>query len=171
MSNSIKYVTKVVILIVYILIIFFILHHHYVEAGECAARVYYIPLGRWDYILISLIGIIMLFLSRYIITTSKKFRALEILIYASLITATLILGNDILASRTIDWPETYKVKPLKWSLKVEQTVELNLTIPAFGAIPFGNLARFRSAIWRNFVRPFGAIPENFLIIEGKELAM
>ena len=80
MSNSIKYVTKVVILIVYILIIFFILHHHCVEAGECAARVYYIPLGRWDYILISLIGIIMLFLSRYIITTSKKFRALEILI-------------------------------------------------------------------------------------------
>lgn len=31
-----------------------------------------------------------------------------------------------------------------------QIYELNLTIPAFGAIPFGNLAQFRSAIWRNF---------------------
>lgn len=30
-----------------------------------------------------------------------------------------------------------------------QIYELNLTIPAFGAISFGNLAQFRSAIWRN----------------------
>lgn len=108
-NNSTKYIVKLFIFIAYLLILLFILHHHYVETGECAVRVYYNPLGRWDYYLILIVGIIMLFLSRYIIPTAKKLRAIEILIYASLITATLILGNDILASRTIDWPETYRV--------------------------------------------------------------
>lgn len=80
--------------------------------GECAARIYYYPLGRWDYILILLVGIILLSLSLYFIHTSLRMRIIEGLLYLCIIITTLTLGNDILASRTIDWPETYHIQPL-----------------------------------------------------------
>lgn len=97
MSSSIKFITKIFILIVYIITILLILYHHYVEVGECATRVHYYPLGRWDYILIPLVGIIMLFLSMYITPASKVLKAIGITIYASLIIATLRWGNFLLS--------------------------------------------------------------------------
>lgn len=100
-------IIKIFWLIIFLLTIIFILYHHYVEAGECATIVYYYPLGRRDYILIPLIGIIMLSLSLYFIPVSKKFRVTEVFIYVSLILITIIRGNDLLASRTIDWPDKY----------------------------------------------------------------
>ena len=102
---------KVGILIVLLLIYLYILESHYVAMGECVARIYYYPLGRWDYILIPFVGIIMLSISLYFIHTSLKMRVLEMLVYSSIIITTLIWGNDILASRTEDWPDTYKVQP------------------------------------------------------------
>lgn len=91
----------------------FILESHYVAMGECAARIYYYPLGRCDYILIPLVGIILLFISLYFIKTSIKMRIIEGIMYSCIIVTTLIWGNDILASRTEDWPETYKVEKLR----------------------------------------------------------
>lgn len=41
-------------------------------------------------------------------------RVLEVLVYSSIIISTLIWGNDILASRTEDWPEVYKVKSVDY---------------------------------------------------------
>ena len=79
--------------------------------GECAARIYYYPLGRWDYTLIPLVGIILLSLSLYFIHTSLKMKIIEGLLYSCIIITTLIFGNDILASRTIDWPDIYHVQP------------------------------------------------------------
>lgn len=111
-SSSIKYIAKIFLLIAYLLIILFILHHHYVETGECALRVYYYPLDRQDYALITIIGMMMLSLSLYNLQCSKMLRAIEMLIYASFIIAILMWGDDILASRTIDWPESYKVEKL-----------------------------------------------------------
>lgn len=113
MSSSIKCITKIFILIVYLLTILFILYHHYVEVGECTLRVYYYPIDRRDYILITTIGIIMLSLSLCLLHCSPKTEAIEMFIYASIIIATLMWGNKILASRTIDWPETYKVEKLE----------------------------------------------------------
>jgi hypothetical protein len=63
--------------------------------------------------LITTIGIIMLSLSLCLLHCSQKLGAIEMFIYASIIIATLMWGNEILASRTIDWPETYKVEKLK----------------------------------------------------------
>lgn len=111
MSNSVKVVLKLFILLAYIFIILFILENHYVAMGECAARIYYYPLSRWDYIFIPLVGIIMLFLSLYYIHISLKMRVVEVFIYVSIIIFTLICGNNILASRTIDWPEEYHPIP------------------------------------------------------------
>ena len=99
---------------VYLITILFILESHYVAMGECAAWVYYYPLVRCDYLLIPLMGIVLLSISLYIIHTSKKLRIIEVFIYASIIIATLFWGNDILASRTVDWPETYKVKSIDY---------------------------------------------------------
>ena len=92
-------------------IIIFTLESHYVAMGECAARIYYYPLGRWDYFSIPLVGIITIALSLYFIRTSLRMRFIEVLVYSSIIITTLIWGNDILASRTEDWPNTYKVQP------------------------------------------------------------
>lgn len=96
----------------YLIAILFILESHYVAMGECAARVYYYPLGRCDYLLILLVGIVLLSISLYLIHTSQRLRIIEIFIYANIIIATLLWGNDILASRTVDWPDTYKVEKL-----------------------------------------------------------
>lgn len=112
MRNSVKFVIKIFILIVYLIAVLFILESHYVAMGECAVRIYYYPLGRCDYLLIPLVGIVMMSISLYLIHTSKRFRIIEISIYTGIIIATLLWGNDILASRTEDWPETYKVEKL-----------------------------------------------------------
>ncbi len=112
MSSSIECITKIFILIVYLLTILFILYHHYVEVGECATRVYYYPLGRWDFFLIPLVGTVMLSISLYLIPDSIRLRIIEVFIYVSIIITTLLWGNDILASRTIDWPDTYHAQPL-----------------------------------------------------------
>ena len=112
MSSSIECITKIFILIVYLLTILFILYHHYAEVGECATRVYSYPLGRWDFFLIPLVGTVMLSISLYLIPDSIRLRIIEVFIYVSIIITTLLWGNDILASRTIDWPDTYHAQPL-----------------------------------------------------------
>ena len=101
------------IFIAYIIILAFILNSHYIEFGECAIRVYYCPLDRWNYVMIAFIGITMLISSLHYIRTNKYVRWLECSIYSTIIIITIVFGNSILASRTIDWPETYKVKPIE----------------------------------------------------------
>lgn len=113
MSNSVKFFLKILILLLYLIILLFLLENHYVAIGECAVRIYYHTIGRWDYILIPLVGIIMLFLSLYYIHISLKIRAVEVFIYTSIITFILICGNNILASRTEYWPEVYQVKSVE----------------------------------------------------------
>lgn len=54
----------------------------------------------------------MLSLSLYLLQCSKKLRAIEMFIYVSIIIAILMRSDNILASRTIDWPEIYKVEKL-----------------------------------------------------------
>lgn len=100
---------KLFCLIFFLLAILFILENHYVAIGECAAWVYYYPLDRWDYVVIPLVGFVILSLSLYCIHTSLKMRVIEAFIYVSIIIFTLTCGNNILASRTIDWPEVYHV--------------------------------------------------------------
>lgn len=113
MNNSVKSVVKILILLIYLTIIIFILESHYVAIGECAARIYYYPLGRWDYILRPLVGIILLSLSLSLIHTTIKMRIIEGILYSCIIIITIVCGNDIFASRMCDWPETYKVKSVE----------------------------------------------------------
>ncbi|WP_289647123.1 hypothetical protein [uncultured Muribaculum sp.] len=119
MSNSVKILVKSFILLVYIFVILSILESHYVAMGECAARIYYYPLGRWDYILIPLVGIILLSLSLYFIHTSPKMRIIEWLLYSCIIITTLIWGNDLLASPTIDWPDQYHPTSYNMEKRIE----------------------------------------------------
>lgn len=86
---------------------------HYVAFGECAARLYYKPLDVTDYILLLIVGIVLLSISLRYIRTNKAVRYIEVSIYSIIMMFILVFGNEILASRTIDWPETYKVQPLE----------------------------------------------------------
>lgn len=101
------------ILILYLIIIDIILSSHYVELGECAARIYYKPLSITDYILLPILGITLVSISLRYIRTNKAVRYIEVSIYSIIIMLTLVFGNEILASRTIDWPETYQVQPIE----------------------------------------------------------
>lgn len=107
MTNSVKCLIKESILSVYLIILFFILNNHYFEMGECAAIVYFHPLGCYDYILIPLVGIFMLSISWKLVPTHRFHRVIEALIYVSIIIFTIIWGNEILASITINWPHKY----------------------------------------------------------------
>lgn len=118
MSNSVKFVIKIFILIVYLIALILILESHYVAKGECVARIYYYPLGRCDYLLIPLAGIVMLSISLFSISTSKKFRAIEVFIYAVVISVTLLYGNVLLASKTINWPEEYHPSPVQKNMQI-----------------------------------------------------
>ncbi len=86
---------------------------HYVALGDCAARVYYKPLDVTDYILFPIVGIACVFISLRYIRTNKAVRYIEVAIYSIIIMFILVFGNEILASRTIDWPETYQVAQIK----------------------------------------------------------
>ncbi len=90
-----------------------ILSSHYVELGECAARVYYKSFDVTDYILLLIAGIVLLSISLRYIRTNKAVRYIEVSIYSIIIMFILLFGNKILASRTIDWPETYQVQPIE----------------------------------------------------------
>ena len=116
MNRITQYIIKGCILITYLIILAYILNSHYIEYGECASRVYYYSLDRWDFVVIGVIGITILLSSLHYIRTNKYQRWLECSIYSSIIIITIVFGNSILASRTIDWPETYKVKPVENSL-------------------------------------------------------
>lgn len=83
------------------------------ELGECAARVYYKPLSVTDYILFPIVGITLVSISLRYIRTNKTVRYIEVSIYSIIIMFTIVFGNKILASRTIDWPETYQVQPIE----------------------------------------------------------
>lgn len=92
------------------MIIVFILNSHYVKMGECVSSVYYCPLDSWDSVIIALIGIIMLIFSIHFIGSNKYQKWLECSIYCSIIFITIVFGNSIIASRTIDWPDKYKAR-------------------------------------------------------------
>ncbi len=119
MNRTIRYIIKGCILIAYLIILAFILNSHYIESGECALRVYYYPLDRCDYVMIALIGITMLLSSLHYIRTNKYLRWLESSIYCSIIIITIVFGNSIIASRTIDWPDKYHPTSYNMEKRIE----------------------------------------------------
>lgn len=101
------------LMFLFIIVSYIIFMSHYVALGECAARVYYKPLDVTDYILFPIVGIACVFISLRYIRTNKAVRYIEVAIYSIIIMFILVFGNEILASRTIDWPETYQVQPIE----------------------------------------------------------
>ncbi len=112
--NKIRaYIAKMCLMFLFIIVSYIIFISHYVELGECAARVYYKPLDVTDYILLLIVGFVLLSISLRYIQTNKAVRYIEVSIYSIIIIFTIVFGNEILASRTIDWPETYQVQPIE----------------------------------------------------------
>lgn len=104
----------------FIILISLYLSRHYISFGECAARVYYMPLGVPDSIILPIAGIVLVFISLQYIRTNKAVKYIEASIHTIIIILTLVFGNEILALRTIGWPETYQVQ----SIEILNTVNI-----------------------------------------------
>lgn len=116
MKNILKtWFKKSLILALCWVTIMFMLCFKYVSEGECAAIVYYLPMGILDYVYIFLIGSIFMFVS-YCFTKKTSSRTdfwIEGLIYIVGIVLICYFGNDILASREVEWPHHYHPTPYK----------------------------------------------------------
>ena len=104
---------KGVTFLLFLLSIAYLLGSKYIEEGECAAILYYIPLSLKDYCTI-IISACSAFGLSYLLTKgniNNRVLMLEALIYTILVVMLCIYGNNILASVEVNWPHTYHPKP------------------------------------------------------------
>ena len=107
-------VIKLLIFIAVVVALALTLSTNYVSVGQCAVTTYYKPIDIWNILLFSVITGAGFFISAYTIGSSKlKERVIMAVLYAGLLCLVTLFGNDILGSRTIDWPQEYKVQPIK----------------------------------------------------------
>ncbi len=107
------WIKKLSIFCIFILGVMYYLSTKYVETGECAIIVYYIPMSWIDYVVITAIGIISILLSHFFARneTNQKWLLFEISIYSIVIILLCVLGNDILAMTEYNWPHNYNPAP------------------------------------------------------------
>ena len=86
----------------------------YVENGECAVIVQYNPLGACGKMMLFTIGFI--FFSLFFLLRRGKDKFLKWIVSILYLTYFLIItifANEILESRTIDWPQEYHPQPIE----------------------------------------------------------
>ena len=85
----------------------------YISEGECVSLVYYLPFQWYDYVLLFLLGLTFVGLS-VILTKkqqSKKYKIIEVAIYAVIVVLICYFANDILGSAEYNWPHRYSPAP------------------------------------------------------------
>lgn len=100
---------KGVTFLLFLLSIAYLLGSKYIEEGECAAILYYIPLSLKDYCTI-IISACSAFGLSYLLTkgnVNKRVLMIEVFLYAIIVAMLCIYGNNILASVEVNWPQTY----------------------------------------------------------------
>lgn len=115
---------KILIFAIYLCLCIYFLNTHYIEIGECAALVYYIPITLKGRLIFVLLGVTCAGVTTYIsLIHSNKYGAvvMELLLYIASTIIICCFSNDILGSRTIYWPHIYKVQPTT-ILKVEHPI-------------------------------------------------
>ena len=85
----------------------------YIETGECAIMVYYIPMSWIDYVVMNAIGFLSILISCLFTRNeiNKKWLLFEISIYSIVIVHLCVLGNEILAMIEYNWPHNYNPAP------------------------------------------------------------
>lgn len=104
---------KGVTFLLFLLSIAYLLGSKYIEEGECAAILYYIPLSLKDYCTI-IISAFSAFGLSYLLTKgnlNKRVLMIEVFLYTIIVAVLCIYGNNILASVEVNWPHTYHPKP------------------------------------------------------------
>ena len=104
---------KGVVFMLFLLFIAYLFGKKYIEEGECAAILFYMPLSLKDYCAI-IISACTAFGLSYLLTKgniNNRVLMLEALIYTLLVVMLCIYGNNILASVEVGWPHTYHPKP------------------------------------------------------------
>lgn len=107
------WIKKLSIFCIFILEAMYYLSTKYVESGECAIMVYYIPMSWRDYIAITAIGAFSVLLSYFLARNriNHKWLFFEISTYCIVIVLLCVLGNEILANTEYNWPHDYKPAP------------------------------------------------------------
>ena len=107
------WIKKLSIFCIFILGVMYYLSTKYVESGECAIMVYYIPMSWRDYIAITAIGVFSVLLSYFLARNriNHKWLFFEISIYSIFIVLLCVLGNEILANTEYNWPHNYNPAP------------------------------------------------------------
>lgn len=104
---------KLMIFIAVVIGLVLTLNMNYVTVGQCAVTTYYKPIDVWNILLFSVITGAGFFISVYEIgRPNLKERAIMAVLYGGLLCLVTLFGNDVLGSRTIDWPQEYKVQPI-----------------------------------------------------------
>ena len=104
---------RLLIFIAVVIGLVLVLSTKYVTVGQCAVTTYYKPIDVWDILLFSVITGAGFFISAYAIgRPNLKERAIMAVLYGVLLCLVSLFGNDLLGSRTIDWPQEYKVQSI-----------------------------------------------------------
>lgn len=104
-------------LLIYLIVVLYVFNSHYVAIGDCAVMEYYTPLEIWDKIAFIILGLIA-FSCSYLIYSYTRCKikhwilSLKLLIFVGSSIVFCTIGNEILGSRKVHWPEEYQVKPI-----------------------------------------------------------
>ena len=104
---------KGVVFMLFLLFIAYLFGKKYIEEGECAAILFYMPLSLKDYCAI-IISACTAFGLSYLLTkgnVNKRVLMIEVFLYTIIVAMLCIYGNYILASVDVNWPHTYHPKP------------------------------------------------------------
>lgn len=99
--------------LLFLLFIAYLLGRKYIEEGECAAILSYMPLSLKDYCAM-IISTFSAFSLSYLLTkgnVNKRVLMIEVFLYTIIVAMLCIYGNNILASVEVNWPHTYHPKP------------------------------------------------------------
>ena len=109
----VKIAGKVALFCVFLLSTVCYLSSKCISDGECVSLVYYLPFQCYDYVLLFLLGLTFVGLS-VILTKkqqSKKYKIIEVAIYAVIVVLICYFANDILESVEYNWPHRYSPTP------------------------------------------------------------
>lgn len=114
--TKVLYIYKIFTYIVCSLAVLGILiDYKYIDYGEVASQPYYTPLNYCDYVVIALNGCLWSALSvsqNVPVGLSDKITKWVIgLIFGLLVIGECIIGDDVIQSRDVDWPDCHKVRP------------------------------------------------------------
>lgn len=106
-------IKKITIFSIFLFLVICFLSTKYIEIGECAIMVYYIPMLLRDYIAIIVVGLLSISLSNFVSLNNINYKwfFIETFIYILFVAFFCICGNKLLELPEYSWPYNYHPAP------------------------------------------------------------